>query len=206
MGSGKLSTNSSFFARYIPGFSDVSGSLAWIYRSNNGLTIEAIMGSCLLGFLWLFLSNWPILPKQGCPLYIGSYRWWGHVYSWDGFFWSIDFHGGTQINQDLCSCVSILDLLHARAHLRNMEEVCVLSVALIRYRSARKYPFSFSIMIGADGRARTGIIFRLEVGRLSSINKLIYIYIYSILYYIGFGFRLWPGRSVEIKIGLFGIG
>lgn len=44
------------------------------------------------------------------------------------------------------------------AHLRNIEEVCVPSVALTNnHRSARKYPF-LSIMIGVDGRARAGII------------------------------------------------
>jgi len=56
------------------------------------------------------------------------------------------------------------------APLRNMEEVCVLSVALTNHRSARltvalirytsissKVPLSI-MMIGVDGRAKTGII------------------------------------------------
>lgn len=119
---------------------------------------DALRGSCLLGFqLFTFLiKSFDLLPEQRCTLYTGSE--WGHVYSWDGFFWSHfqKFHC-IQINQDLSSCsvnyYTYRMQYPSLAHLRNMEEVCVLSVtltnhrsarltvALIRYGSARKYPY-----------------------------------------------------------------
>jgi len=81
------------------------------------------------------------------------------------------------------------------AHLRNMEEVCVLSLALTNHRSARltvaliRYtsalkstPFHY---IGVDGRAKTGIIagtaksgptlFHKDIYGYSAFNEIVFV-------------------------------
>lgn len=104
---------------------------------------DALRGSCLLGFqLFTFLiKSFDLLPEQRCTLYTGS----GVMYTHGMAFFGVmkKFHC-IQINQDLSSCsvnyYTYRMQYPSLAHLRNMEEVCVLSVALTNHRSARKHP------------------------------------------------------------------